>query len=78
MLPFMEATLLLSWGPVAYEVDAGPQRIAVLITRAPASSLRFLAQLAERRGWLLHDLHDAAEPSLSARAVEDSLIGFSL
>ena len=64
-----------------YEVDAGPKRTAVLSSPAPASSLRILAQLAERRGWLLHDLHDEADPALLAHAVEDgltaSLPGFS-
>ena len=50
MLPFMEASLSLRWGSVAYEVDAGPRRTAVLSSPAPASTLRILAQLAERGG----------------------------
>ena len=44
MLPFMEASLSLEWGEVAYEVDAGPKRTAVLSSPAPASTLRILAQ----------------------------------
>ena len=77
MLPFMEASLSLDWGSVVYEVDAGPKRTAVLSSPAPASSLRILAQLAERGGWLLHDLHDEADPALLAHAVEDGLTASS-
>ena len=60
-----------------YEVDAGPKRTAVLSSLAPASSLRILAQLAERGGWLLHDLHDEADPALLAHAVEDGITSSS-
>ena len=58
----MEASLSLGWGEVAYEVDAGPKFTSVLTSPAPASTLRVLAQLAERGGWLLHDLHADAAP----------------
>ena len=73
MLPFMEASLSLEWGEVAYEVDAGPKRTSVLTSPAPASTLRVLAQLAERGGWLLNDLHADADPDLLAHAIEDGL-----
>ena len=62
---------------MVYEVDAGPKRTAVLSSPAPASSLRILAPLAERGGWLLHDLHDEAEPDLLAHTVEDGLASSS-
>ena len=42
----------------------------------PASDVSctaFLAQLAERGGWLLHDLHADADPDLLAHAIEDGL-----
>ena len=73
LLPFMEASLSLGWGEVAYEVDAGPKITSVLPSPAPASTLRVLAQLAERGGWLLHDLNSKADPDLLAHAVEDDL-----
>ena len=73
LLPFMEASLSLGWGEVAYEVDAGPKITSVLSSPAPASTLRVLAQLAERGGWLLHDLNCDADPDLLAHAVEDEL-----
>ena len=77
MLPFMEASLSLDGGSVVCEVEAGPKRTAVLSSPAPASSLRILAQLAERGGWLLPDLHDEADPDLLAHAVEDGLTSSS-
>ena len=70
----------LGWGEVAYEVDAGPKMTSVLSSPAPASTMRILAQLAERGGWLLHDLCSDADPDLLAHAVEDELTsseGFS-
>ena len=67
----MEASLSLEWREVAYEVDAGPKRTSVLTSPAPASTLRVLAQLAERGGWLLNDLHADADPDLLAHAIED-------
>ena len=73
LLPFMEASLSLGWGEVAYEVDAGPKITSVLSSPAPASTMRILAQLAERGGWLLHDLNSDADPDLLAHAVEDEL-----
>ena len=62
---------------MAYEVDAGSMRTAVLSSPAPASTLRILAQLAVRGGWLLHDLHAAADPDLLAHAIEDGLTSSS-
>ena len=58
-------------------MDAGPKRTAVLSSPAPASTLRILAQLAERGGWLLRDLHADADPDLLAHAIEDGLTSSS-
>ena len=71
MLPFLEVSLSLSWAPLAYEVDAGPKRTAVLSTPAEPEVLRVLGRLAERGGWLLRDDVDA--PSLLSEDVEDRL-----
>ena len=71
ILPFLEASLSLKWGDVAYEVAAGPERTAVLTTPADHTSLRLLAQLAERGGWLLNDVPEAE--TLLASATEDRL-----
>ena len=71
MLPFLEVSLSLSWAPVAYEVDAGPKRTAVLTTSAEPKVLRILGRLAERGGWLLRD--DPVAPGPLDEAIEERL-----
>ena len=55
MLPFLEVSLSLPWHTRVYEVDAGPQKTAVISTESDKRTLRLLAAFAERGGWLLRD-----------------------
>ena len=43
---------------MVYEVDAGPGRTAILQTLSDVPTLRCMAGLAERGGWLLRDVGD--------------------
>ena len=58
LLPFCHANLSSPWSPVVYEVDAGPGRAAILRTLSDVPTLRCMAGLAERGGWLLRDVGD--------------------
>ena len=72
LLPFCEISLSLEWGRWAYQVDAGPERTAILRSAAKPDELRRLGRLAERGGWLLHE-EDGPAPSLAA-TIERALL----
>ena len=55
LLPFFSSSLSIPWAPYAYEVDAGPGKVAILRSPASVEELRVLGRLAERGGWLLLD-----------------------
>ena len=63
----------LEWATEADEVDAGPERTAILSTEADSATLRSFAQLAE---WLLHE--GVGDCSPLAVAVEDRLASFQV